>query len=176
MKSIFEKELISACIRQDRKAQFELFERYKVFLYSTVYRILDDEDEAHDALQEAFIAIFKGLKQFKAESTLGAWMKKIAVRKAIHIAKKRLYFSPLDQVDEQVGNYSLEGWIDGELLDQAIRKLPAGCRSVFLLVEVEGYKHAECAALLSISTNTSKSQLFYAKKLLREHLNQLLKA
>lgn len=176
MKSIFEKDLIAACVRQDRKAQFELFERYKVALYSTVYRILDDEAEAHDALQESFIEIFKGIKHFRAESTLGAWMKKIAVRKAIHMAKKRIYFSSLDQVESFSDPRGLDGWIDGEMLDHAIRKLPLGCRSVFLLVEVEGYKHAECAQLLSISESTSKSQLFYAKKLLRESLNQVLKA
>ncbi|WP_186756074.1 RNA polymerase sigma factor [Echinicola salinicaeni] len=176
MKSIFEKDLIAACIRQDRKAQFELFERYKVALYSTVYRILDDEAEAHDALQESFIEIFKGIKKFRGESTLGAWMKKIAVRKAIHMTKKRIYFSSLDQVDAFSEAGVLDGWIDGQMLDQAIRKLPVGCRSVFLMIEVEGFKHAECAQMLSISESTSKSQLFYAKKLLRESLNQVLKA
>ncbi|WP_200975714.1 RNA polymerase sigma factor [Echinicola sp. 20G] len=176
MKSIFEKDLVAACIKQDRKAQFELFERYKVALYSSVYRILNDEAEAHDALQEAFIEIFKSIKKFRGEGTLGAWMKTIAVRKAINLAKKKMYFTALDQVEIQAGKGVLDGWIDGEMLDQAIRDLPVGCRSVFLLVEVEGYKHAECGQMLSISESTSKSQLFYAKKLLKESLTKLLKA
>ncbi|AWW31261.1 RNA polymerase sigma factor [Echinicola strongylocentroti] len=176
MKSIFEKELIERCTKQDRKAQFELFERYKVALYSSVFRILNEEDLAHDALQEAFIEIFKGIKKFRSESTLGFWMKRIAIRKAIKMAKSRMLFTSLDQVAELPDHAPLDGWIDGQLLDVTIRELPVGCRSVFLLIEVEGFKHAECAKLLSISESTSKSQLSYAKKLLRGKLNQLMKA
>ncbi|AGA77998.1 RNA polymerase sigma factor [Echinicola vietnamensis] len=176
MKQNSEKDLITRCSKQDRKAQFELFERYKVALYSSVFRILNEEDLAHDALQEAFIEIFKGIKKFRGECTLGFWMKRIAIRKAIKLAKSRILFTPLDQVTALPDRTPLDGWIDGELLDVAIRELPTGCRSVFLLIEVEGYKHAECAALLSISENTSKSQLSYAKKLLRGKLNELIKA
>ena len=60
----------------------------------------------------------------------------------------------------------------GEQLDMAIRSLPAGTRSVFVLIEVEGYKHKEVAEILGISAGTSKSQLYYAKQLLRHKLKE----
>ena len=61
-----------------------------------------------------------------------------------------------------------------EYLEQAINSLPPGYRTVFILIEVEGYSHQEVADLLGISTGTSKSQLFYAKKRLREALSKML--
>jgi RNA polymerase sigma factor (sigma-70 family) len=63
--------------------------------------------------------------------------------------------------------------LTGEILDKAIRNLPDGCRAVFSLIEIEGYSHKETAVLLQISEGTSKSQLYYAKKLLQEALKEL---
>jgi RNA polymerase sigma factor (sigma-70 family) len=75
---------------------------------------------------------------------------------------------PLNYADEEVdwGTNAL----DTEYLEKAIQRLPDGYRSVFVLIEVEGYKHQEVADMLGITVGTSKSQLFYAKKKLREFL------
>jgi len=74
---------------------------------------------------------------------------------------------PSDWVDW--GNH-----LDVEYLEKAIQSLPEGYRSVFVLIEVEGYSHKEVAELLNISVGTSKSQLFYAKKRLRKVITELL--
>ena len=69
-----------------------------------------------------------------------------------------------------------DSWFDAEMLDQAIESLPTGAKAVFLLLSVEGYSHREASSMLGISENTSKSQLNYAKTLLKRRITKLLQA
>lgn len=135
-------------------------------MFTIAYRITNDFDNANDALQEAFIQVFKDIKQFQKKSTIGAWIKTIVVRTAIKKLTKENAFSQL--VNHQNGEtITWPEAMRGEDLEKAILALPDGCRTIFLLLEVEGYKHAEVADMLNISVGTSKSQLNYAKKLLK---------
>ncbi len=169
--SMTETDLVRACINNDRRAQKELYEKYKRAMYTICYRITGDFDLANDALQEAFIQIFRALPKFRAESTLGAWIKTIVVRTAIKKIKKQPKFDELedfhtaDRVDWGTS-------LDTEYLEKAILSLPEGYRAVFVMIEVEGYAHKEVAEILGISVGTSKSQLFHAKKRLRSILDQ----
>ena len=172
---ILERALVARCLSttalSDRRtAQRELFDRYKRAMFSTAYRITHDYDNANDALQDAFVEVFRNLDQFAFRSTLGAWVKTIVIRQAIrkqHIETRFL------TIDEQVHDQPivLPDTLTKAELDAAIRSLPDGARTVFLLAEVEGYTHREIAGMLSISEGTSKSQVSYAKKLLRQRLN-----
>lgn len=169
---IEEVELIAACIRQDRIAQKRLYEKYCKMMYTITYRILNDYDNSNDALQEAFIEIFKNIASFRNESSLGTWIKAIVVRKAINKLKGESRFESL----ESVSNTEMYDWKDGftaEYLNKAIFSLPDGARAVFTLIEVEGYSHKEVANILNISEGTSKSQLFYAKQLLQKKIKEL---
>lgn len=168
-------ELIEKVIENDRKAQFQLFELTKRLVYSLAFRILNDEDEAQDVLQDTYVEVFQNLKKLAHHEALIGWMKTITIRKAIKKSKKKIHFEPLEQTNLEIGE-ELNAWFDAELLDQAIRNLPAGARAVFMLVTVEGYPHQECAKLLGISESTSKSQLNYAKGLLKKRLKTLLQA
>lgn len=167
--------LIEAVIAQDRKAQFQLFELTKRMVYSLAFRILNDEDTAHDVLQDTFIKVFQEIKNLKHPEALISWMKTITARKAVEKAKKQIEFERLSSAEDQCEDH-FEAWFDAELLDQAIRSLPPGSRAVFMLVEVEGYPHQEVGKLLGISESTSKSQLNYAKKLLKTRITTLLQA
>jgi RNA polymerase sigma factor (sigma-70 family) len=155
---------------RNRLAQCALYEKYKTGMYTIAYRILGNSDDAHDALQEAFINVFSNLSDFGFRSTLGAWIKKIVVNCALQLLKKT------NRIDFQSEESAMEKpveWNDNftaEMLDRAIRSLPDKARVVFLLVEVEGYKHQEVAEMLNIQIGTSKSQLFYAKTLLQKKL------
>jgi RNA polymerase sigma factor (sigma-70 family) len=172
---ISEIELVNRCIQQDRTAQRNLFEKYKKAMFNTSYRILNDHDNANDALQEAFIEIFRDLKNFRMESTLGAWIKTIVVRKSILKFKSEQRFEIYDQKQH---DQSIE-WpsdLTGEYLDKAIRSLPIGYRTVFTLIEIEGYSHKQAAEILNISEGTSKSQLYHSKKLLQEKLKDIYKS
>ena len=83
-----EDDLIKASIKNDRMAQRQLYERYSSAMYTIAFRITNDAEEAQDVLQDAFIKIFKNLKKFRRESTLGAWIKTIVVRTALSKIKK----------------------------------------------------------------------------------------
>ncbi|MEM9919420.1 MAG: RNA polymerase sigma factor [Bacteroidota bacterium] len=164
-------ELIESCIANDRLAQKRLYERYKNAMFTIAYRITGDFESASDVLQDAFINVFRGLKQFRKESTLGAWIKTIVVRTALKSIKKRVHFEPIE--NQNINSFVDWGHhLDAEYLEKAITALPEGYRAVFVLIEVEGYSHKEVADMMSISVGTSKSQLFYAKKRLRRLVSQ----
>ncbi|MBK8044033.1 MAG: RNA polymerase sigma factor [Haliscomenobacter sp.] len=168
-----ETELIQACLREDRLAQKALYEKYSQAMYTLAYRITGDFELANDVLQEGFVKVFQHLVNFRKESTLGAWIKTIVLRTALSKVKRQQKFDPEDAIP---ADYAVDwgDFIEAEYLEQAINNLPPGYRTVFILIEVEGYSHQEVADLLGISTGTSKSQLFYAKKRLREALSKML--
>jgi RNA polymerase sigma factor (sigma-70 family) len=163
-----EADLITGCLLHDRIAQRLLYDRYKKAMYTLAYRITGDFDDANDVLQDSFIEVFKHLDQFRGESTLGAWIRQIIVRKSTK--KKRLV------IWENSDDYNAEGidWGESEInaahLETAILSLPDGFRTIFVLAEIEGYLHREIAVMLGISEGTSKSQLFHAKRKLRAML------
>ncbi|MBN1186792.1 MAG: RNA polymerase sigma factor [Bacteroidales bacterium] len=167
-----DKSFIKRCIQQDRAAQKYLFEKYGKLIFSVIHRIVNDYDASNDILQDSFIEIFKDIQNLNNEASLVPWMKKIAVRKALRMVKSRQYFDELNEnIKDESSNWNDE--FTGEDLDKAIRELPDKTRAIFLLVSVEGYKHIEVAEMLNISEGTSKSQLNYAKTLLRNKLKEM---
>jgi RNA polymerase sigma factor (sigma-70 family) len=135
-------------------------------MYTIAFRIVNDPDLASDVIQEAFIQVFTDIKQFRGDSTLGAWIKTIVVRSAFRGLKKENSFAPLN-TNHNGETITWPEEMNGEDLEKAILSLADGCRVIFLLIEVEGYKHREVAEILNISEGTSKSQLYYAKKQLK---------
>lgn len=136
------------------------------------YRIVNNEAEAEDVLQEAFISAFRSLEHYRGDASFGAWLKRIVINKAINVIKQRRT-EPLPEVDFDVAD---DAWDEKEFpfsVDQvrrAIEALPDGYRSVLSLYLLEGYDHAEIAGILGISESTSKSQFNRSKKKLRELL------
>lgn len=169
----FEKEkiLINRCLKNDRMAQRELFMLYKDAMFTVLYRMLGNVEDAEDALQEGFISIFKNLASFRGEGALGGWMKTIFIRIAIKKMHSKTYHSESDDIPDT--EIVFDDALTGEVLEEAIMALDKGYRTVFLMVEVEGYKHKEVAEILEISEGTSKSQLSRAKRILREKLKKL---
>jgi RNA polymerase sigma factor (sigma-70 family) len=141
-------------------------------MFTTAYRITGDMEWAGEALQDAFMQVFKHIGDFEQRSTLGAWIKTIVVRAALQKVERRKFH--LESWPEDFRENMLD-WgsspIDAMQLEQAIQRLPEGARTVFVLAEVEGYAHKEIAEMVKISEGTSKSQLFAAKKRLRELLS-----
>ncbi len=173
VKKMTENELIQSCLRNDRLAQRRLYEKYSKAMFTIALRMSGDHDLAADILQEAFIKVFKSLARFRQESTLGAWIKTIVVRTALSKLKKQPKFDELPETDNP-NTIDWGDYLEAEYLEKAIKMLPQGYRTVFSLIEIEGYSHKEVADLLGITTGTSKSQLFYAKKKLRQIISKLL--
>lgn len=138
-------------------------------MYTICKRMIADEDLACDALQEGFVEVFRGIHSFKNESSIGAWIKTIIVRKALLILKR---FSFTEEINPEIHDSHIywDSNLTGQALNNAIAELPTGYKSVFLLIEVEGFTHRETANMMGISEGTSKSQLFHAKKMLQKSL------
>jgi len=164
--------IIDGCRSNRRDAQKALYDNYCDAMFSTAFRILNNRDDAHDVLQDSFIEIFKHINDFRGESTIGAWIKTIVIRKAL----KKLRSLKFNENYEENGSEIPLDFLDdlsGQYLEQLILSLPNGYRTVFLLVEVEGFNHDEAAKMLGISTGTTKSQLSRAKKTLRKQIEKI---
>lgn len=169
-------DLIERCKLGDREAHYKLYRLYSKAMYNVAYRIIGREEDAEDALQEAFISGFRNLDSYRGDAAFGAWIKRIVVNKAINIVKKRRFESIPDDdrwdVAEDTGNAEYKEELTVERVKHAIAQLPDGYRSVLTLYLLEGYDHQEIAEIMEISESTSKSQLNRAKGKLRELLTK----
>ncbi len=166
-------DIIEKCRRGDREAHYQLYKLYSRSMYNVGYRIVNDEEEAQDVLQEAFISAFRSLDHYRGDATFGSWLKRIVVNKAINVIKRRKTerFPDDDKFDVPEEESTVEEFqFTAQQVREAIEKLPDGYRSVLSLYLLEGYDHAEIAEILGISESTSKSQFNRSKKKLREIL------
>ena len=142
-------------------------------------RYAKDEQDAKDIFQEAFIKIFKQLKNLGDPTALDTWMRKIAVHTAIDFYHHQMKTKMNDCdiiLETRLKNEEYEKMMDNlnnEQLVGIINDMPVGYRMVFNMYVMEGYKHREIAELLSISENTSKSQLKDAKIYLKKRLLEM---
>ena len=165
MPSLSEEQIINGCLKNDRIAQKALYDQYKTKMYTLAYRITNNFEDANDVLQEGFLQVFESLPSFNGESKLGTWVHTIMARAALRKIKNRISFDEIPETQQAVViDWGAE--IDAQRLETAISNLPDGYRSIFTLYEIEGFKHNEIAAMLDISVNTSKTQLFKAKRML----------
>lgn len=174
-------DLVRRAQQGDSDAFASLFYAHKPRIYSVCLRMTNNTAEAEDLTQDAFLQVFRKLATFRGDSALSTWLYRIAVNTVLmHFRKKALRQISLDepynqdarQVRREYGSKDdrLTGSVDRIALTRAIRELPAGYRTIFLLHEVEGYEHQEIAQLLDCSVGNSKSQLHKAKLRIRELL------
>lgn len=167
-----EQELIQGCRKGDRAFQQALYQRYCRKMMVVCLRYSKTTAEAEDILQEGFVKVFHGLKDFRQESKLETWITRIMVNTALNSQRKKLYLYPMvdvETIDVPEDEVSVSGIHFTQLLEM-IQSLPQGCQIVFNLFAIEGYNHKEIAALLGISEGTSKSQYARARSLLQERL------
>jgi RNA polymerase sigma-70 factor (ECF subfamily) len=137
--------------------------------------------DAEDLMQDAFIQIFRGLGSFRGDSAFSTWIYRVVVNTVLMTRRKRhLREVSLDEpvsvdytpVQRELGGDDTEllGTVDRVALTQAANELPAGCRTIFILHEVEGYEHHEIAERLRCSIGNSKSQLHKARLKMRKLL------
>jgi RNA polymerase sigma-70 factor (ECF subfamily) len=165
-------DLYEKCKRADPKAQRELYDLFKNRLMGLCRRYTRTREEAEDVLQESFIKIFGRFQQVSSPDKVEGWLKSVAVRTAIdhyHKSKKEKDLYENEDALLRVEAVSID-LVSDEYLVTLINHLPGKCRMVFNLFEVEGYSHTEIAAMMDITESTSRSQLHYAKSLLKEKL------
>ena len=167
-------DLIARCKAGDRDAYYRLYKLYSRAMFNVGYRITRSEQDAEDALQEAFISAFRSLESYRGDAAFGAWLKRIVVNKAINITRKRKHEPMPEQeqrdVAEEADTAEYKEGLTVDRVKRAIEQLPDGYRAVLSLYLLEGYDHEEIGEILAISESTSKSQLNRAKVKLRELL------
>ncbi len=167
--------LIEACKAGDRKAQRQLFERYKDKMFALCLRYAPSRADAEDILQEGFVKVFRDLPSYRGEGSIEGWIRKIMTHTAIDWLKRNR------QLQMRLEDAYAHLWHLADAPDEAdesgppartlirlMQQLPDGFRAVLNLHIIEGYSHPEIARILGISVGTSKSQLSRAKTALRQ--------
>ncbi len=155
----------------DAHAFERLYRRHVNRIHTLVRRMLGEEND--DVTQEILVRAWQKLHTFRGESAFGTWLHRVGVNVILNRRSERSRFrqrfleEPAAGLDAPARSTSPAVRLDFET---AIARLPAGARKIFVLHDVEGYRHEEIAGLLGISPGTSKSQLHYARMALRRTL------
>ena len=173
--------LIAQCIKQDRKAEYELYKESYSYLMSICMRYSRDKDTASEVLNMGYLKILKNLTAYKPEIPFKAWIRRIMVntlideyRKNKREKEKVIYVEEyFDRSDFSEVNEALSK-INCEQITIHINKLPEATKKVFNLFVIDGYSHKEIGELLEISEGTSKWHLNAARQKLKEYIENAI--
>ena len=174
-----EEGIVQGCIRQDRKAQRALYERFSSRMFAVCMRYSRSREEAEDLLQEGFITLFAKIGMYSGTGSLEGWMRKIFVNAALMKLRKADALRDAADVTDAARNVpasdDILAGIGGDELIRLIASMPDGFRTVFNMNVIEGYSHKEIADALGISEGASRSQLSRGRMWLQEKLMKLEK-
>ena len=164
---------VAAAAAGDVRAFERVYRRHIARIHSTAVRMLGAE-EADDATQDVFVRAWQRLGQFRGDSAFGTWLFRLGVnvmlsRREVVATRQRRHVDDAELIDTlSAHDASPELGLDFEA---AMQRLPPGMRQIFVLHDIEGYKHDEIAAMLGIAQGTSKSQLHRVRMVLRKYLD-----
>jgi RNA polymerase sigma factor (sigma-70 family) len=170
-----EEEIVNGCIRNDRRMQEVLYRRHARKMYGICLGYAgSSRDLAQDMLQEAFIKVFRNIKQYSGKGSLEGWIRRIVTNTAIDILRKQSQYIELINDEAPIKqdfkkDDVLSAMAEKDILS-TVARLPEGARIIFNLYALEGYSHQEIAERLEISPGTSKSQYSRARHLLQKWL------
>jgi RNA polymerase sigma-70 factor, ECF subfamily len=165
----------------DRGAFEQLYRLHVNRVFSLCVRMVNDRTSAEELTQDVFVRAWEKLHLFRGESSFGTWLHRLTVNLVLNARKAEgRQRARLDEPDDEMGGIdSLPGVIGtplapGDLIDleKAMTRLPPGAKRVFILHDVEGYKHEEIAEMLGVTSGATKAQLHRARLLLRTELNR----
>ena len=171
MQATVDREDAALDAKRETTADFsEIYRQFSGPLYGTAMRMLRRPEEAEDAMQEAFLTLYRKAPGLEGPH-LGAWLHRVLVNECIDRVRRGKRWRTTG-VDEDLGLAPPPH--DGQKLDleNAVASLPEKARLVFLLHDVEGFKHREMTEMLDLSEGTTKSQLFRARRMLREFMSR----
>jgi RNA polymerase sigma-70 factor (ECF subfamily) len=181
-------DLAARAASGDHRAFEAIMRRHNRLLFRAARSILKNDEEAEDAVQEAYLQAFHALGSFRAEAKLSTWLVRIAVNQALgRLRRRRADVIPLDAAMEAAEAHT-ETWMDKEpdaqpesaavraevrkLIEARMDKLPEAFRTVFVLRAVEELTVEETAAALGIPQETVRTRFFRARSLMREGLSR----
>lgn len=175
---ISDEDIIKGCLLKDVHSQEYFYRRFAGKMFGVCLRYAANHMDAEDILQEGFIRAFSNLHRFRFEGGLDGWVRKIMVHTALNFYKKQLKILKTETDIEKISEHAtldedVLSKLSKEDLIMIIQHLPIGYRTVFNLYGIEGYTHKEIGMMLGISENTSKSQLFRARKAIQQALKSI---
>lgn len=150
----------------------ELYRENAGRIYALCLRMVRDPHRAEELTQESFVRAWQKLHSFRGDSAFSTWLHRLAVNVVLSDARKHARAHAREMGVDDLPQSASASPVAGQRMDleDAIAQLPPGARSVFVLHDVEGYRHAEIADQLGIATGTAKAQLHRARRMLREIL------
>jgi len=177
---VSETEVIRSAQSGDRNAFSELVRIHARGVFNVVYRMCGDALIAEDAAQETFIRAWQNLSSYRPQTPLRNWLYRIAFNAGLDMLRKekRILPNAIEDLNLTDGQPSLESQVSQQertqLVQKAILSLPDASRAVLVLREYEDMSYQEISATLDIPVGTVMSRLNYARKLLKEKLEQKL--
>jgi RNA polymerase sigma-70 factor, ECF subfamily len=164
----------------DRRAFERIYRSHVNRVFSVCVRMTGDRVLAEELTQDVFVRAWGKLSLYRGESAFSTWLHRLAVNVVLNARKtegrrRERFSNELDDPQELAPTTARARTIPPATmidLEEAVAALPPGARRVFVLHDVEGYKHEEIATMLSITSGGSKAQLHRARMLLREALNR----
>jgi RNA polymerase sigma-70 factor (ECF subfamily) len=169
-----ETEMIRLAIENNRKAQQSIYSRFSPKMLAVCRQYIKDLQQAEDVMLAAFMKVFTNLKTFQHNGSFEGWIRRIMVNECISYIRvqKKVQFIK-DEIYVEEGFNPVECEFSTADIQLLIDSLPDGCKMVFNLYAIEGFKHKEIAAMLGFNEGTSKSQLSHARKILQQRINTL---
>ena len=182
-----EAKLVARCLKQDQDAFGQLVERYATVIVNLAYRMVGDRTEAEDLAQETFVAAFKAMPTFRAESKFSTWLYRIAANKCkdwLRIKRPGQGQHDVDLEDlfdvRVVESRTPERLLSQQQvaaeLDRAIQRLPPLYREAFVLKHVEGLSYEEMQEILGVNGDTLKMRVYKGRVQLSRELVELKEA
>src|SRR5580765_1127974 len=185
--TLSDSDLVDRTKAGDNRGFDELVRRYRVRVYRLSTKILRHEDDAAEALQDAFMSAYRGLPNFKAESTFSTWLYRIATNASLMKYRRRreghVSLEQSQSVDGTAEPMQIPDWTQQPMkellnretregMEEGISRLPEELRTVFVLRDIEELSNAEVAEILNLSVAAVKSRLHRARIFLRDRLNR----
>ena len=166
-------DLAEGCRRGDIEAYERLYRDHSARMKSIAFNMLGNRTDAEDAVQDTFVKVYHKAGQFKGRSAFETWIFRILVNVCHDLTRKKKRQLPRSETpladNESMFNTCERGDLTMRLsLERTLEELPERKRMIFLLFEVEGFKHSEIAEILDIPEGTSKHLLFETRKALQE--------
>ena len=170
--------LAIAAGRGDTNAFEKLYVRHHRRVYALCLRMTKNVAEAEDLAQDAFIQLFRKIGSFRGDSAFTTWLHRLVVNQVLMYFRQRRLKTERTSAEAETPEPIVRGSenpnkmrvFDRLSLDHALKQLPRGYRSVFVLHDIEGREHDEIAKILGVAPGTSKSQLHKARMKLRRLL------
>ena len=177
-----ERELIARLQKRDEAAFEELIRQYEKKVYTLCFRMCSSSEDAEEAAQDAFLALWRGIDRFRQESSLSTWIYRLATNACIDTLRRRKKQSGsvslddeelfVDAVDTSPQPQETVEYREAQkLLQEGLSALPEEYRKVLILREIEGLSYTEIAECASLELGTVKSRISRGRSLLRNFLS-----